>query len=333
LSCVDQHITEGRNFIFAPFFENAVPFNRYLVLTALCIALLLSGNVYGQEVATEGFPSVQGETKKGELSSGDTQTGSTVLLLPPGNLYAPYAADPERVDFGLELRNYTKCQIPDSGNNRFDLKAGGEFGLIRIHPHDHSDLGWQLSIEGGFDSQYDIDNHLDNIGWDGKYGLLLTTATTQNLSFKFGLLHDSSHVGDEYAQRTGRLRIGYTREELVAAISWLADNGWRTYAELGRGYFLGNPELQKPWRGQFGFEWQPAQHIQGDYRGWYGAGDFSSMEERDWRIDVSLQTGYRIDSYGKTWRFGIEWYSGRPNIGEFSQKTETYFALGFWIDI
>jgi hypothetical protein len=57
------------------------------------------------------------------------------------------------------------------------------------------------------------------------------------------------------------------------------------------------------------------------------------MEERDWRIDVSLQTGYRIDSYGKTWRFGIEWYSGRPNIGEFSQKTETYFALGFWIDI
>ncbi|HET6461983.1 MAG TPA: hypothetical protein VFG29_14475, partial [Syntrophales bacterium] len=144
-------------------------------MTALCIAPLLSGNVYGQEGTTEGFLSVQGDAKRGDVSSGDTQSGSTILLLPPGDLYAPYAADPERLDFGFELRNYMRTQIPDSGNNRFDLKAGGEFGLIRIHPHDNSDLGWQLSIEGGFDSQFDIDNHLDNIGWDGKYGLLLTT--------------------------------------------------------------------------------------------------------------------------------------------------------------
>jgi hypothetical protein len=31
----------------------------------------LSGNVYGDEVATEGFPSVQGESKKREISSGE----------------------------------------------------------------------------------------------------------------------------------------------------------------------------------------------------------------------------------------------------------------------
>ena len=142
-----------------------MPFNRYLVLTALCIALLLSGHVYGQEGTTEGFPFVQGEAEKGELSSENTRSGYVVLPLPPGALYAPYAADPERVDFGLELLNYTKTRIADSGNNRFDLKAGGQFGLIRIHPCGLIDLGWQLSIEGGFDSQFDINRHLDNIGW------------------------------------------------------------------------------------------------------------------------------------------------------------------------
>ncbi len=57
------------------------------------------------------------------------------------------------------------------------------------------------------------------------------------------------------------------------------------------------------------------------------------MQERDWKMDVSLQTGYRIDTIGKTWRFGVDWYSGRPPIGEFFQHTETYLGFGLWVDI
>ncbi|OGW48220.1 MAG: hypothetical protein A2078_08560 [Nitrospirae bacterium GWC2_57_9] len=311
------------------FFKNAAV--RYVVLAVLSVTPLLAGNVHGHEATTVQFPPEVEGVKKGEFPSG--ASGFAVQLFPSTPLYAPYIADPHRVGFGLQVLNYTSTEIPHSGNTRFDLRTGGQFGLLRIHPRGAEELGWQISLEGGFNSQFDIDNQLDNIGWDGRYGLVVTTAQTPNLSLKFGYLHDSSHVGDEYAERNGRLRIGYTREELAAGASWLADGGWRTYAEYGHGIVLRNGNLQKPGRAQFGFEWQQPKPAQDRYRGWYGAADLSAMEERDWKIDVSIQSGYRIDTVGKTWRLGVDWYTGRPPIGEFFQHTETYVGFGIWIDI
>jgi hypothetical protein len=302
------------------------------VLTSLCTFLLLAGNILGQETASEQIPPVPEEVMPIKAEPGGSGSWHHQYL-PPDPLYAPYAADPRRVDFGLQVLHYTRVRIPDSGNTRFDLKTGGQFGLVRFHPYGVSDLGWQLSLEGGFNAQFDIDKHLDNIGWDGRYGLLLTSAQSKNLSLKFGYLHDSSHVGDEYAQRTGRLRIGYTREEVAAGASWLTDNGWRTYAEYAYATHRGNEQLQKPGRAQLGMEWQPKRTLHSLYRGWYGALDVSAMQERDWKMDVSLQTGYRIDTIGKTWRYGIDLYSGRPPIGEFFQHTETYLGWGIWVDV
>ncbi len=305
---------------------------RYFALAVLCAIPLFAGNSHGQERATETLPPAQEEAKKGEPRSDNAQHGLGVQFFPPGALYAPYIADPRRVDFGLQVLHYSAVTIPDSGNTRFDLKTGGRFDFVLIHPGGDADLGWQIGLEGGFNAQFDIDKHLDNIGWDGRYGLLITTAQTKNLSLKFGYLHDSSHVGDEYVLRTGRQRIGYTREELVAGISWLSGS-WRTYGEYGHAQLMGNRQLQKPGRVQFGLEWQQAQPLQGLYRGWYAAADLSAMEERDWKRDLSVQAGYRIDSIGKTWRIGADWYSGRPPIGEFFQYTERYLGFGLWIDI
>lgn len=306
---------------------------RHFIPAALGIPLFLSSNVHGHELTTGQFVPALEEGKTEEFQSGRSQSGFNVLFFPPGLLYAPYIADPHRVSFGLQVLNYTRSRIPHSGNTRFDLRTGGQFGIVRIHPRGSDDLGWQFSLEAGFNSQFDIDNQLDNIGWDGRYGLLLTTAQTRNLSFKFGYLHDSSHVGDEYAERNGRLRIGYTREELAGGASWLADSVWRTYVEYGHGIVLRNSDLQKPGRAQLGLEWQPLKLSPGRYRGWYAGSDFSAMEERDWKIDVSLQTGYRIDAKDKIWRFGLDWYAGRPPIGEFFQHTESYLGFGLWVDI
>ncbi len=302
---------------------------RLSVMAAVCIMFFSPSFVRGQEQTT---PSDQ-EVRKGDAQSGVSQSGYSLQFLPDEPLYAPYVADPRRVDFGFQVLHFTRVTIPDSGNLSFDLKAGGQFGLVRIHPAGSEDLGWQLSLEGGFNSQFDIDRHWDNIGWDGRYGIVLSTAQSRNLSFRFGYLHDSSHVGDEYEQRTGRRRIGYTREELAAGASWLTDTGFRTYAEYGYARYMGNKDVQKPGRAELGFEWQQGKPVQGRYRGLYAAADFSAMQERDWRVDTSFQTGYRIDTRSKTWRFGVDWYSGRPPIGEFFQYSEQYLGLGMWLDI
>lgn len=256
-----------------------------------------------------------------------------ILFLPPGILYPPAIADPQRVGFGVQWLSYMDTTIPDAGNSRVALKAGGQFGILKAGPSGDGNQAWQVDLLGGFNAQFDADHSLDNIGWDGRYGLLVTNGQPRIISFKFGVLHDSSHVGDEYMERTGRKRIGYTRHELVAGVSIPLGERWRTYAEGGWGYQLGNSELMKPGRGQAGLEYESCRGPRERCTGWYGAADLSSMEERDWRLDLAVQMGVVARSGGRTWRFGVEWYHGRPPIGEFFPYTERYLSLGIWLDV
>jgi uncharacterized protein DUF1207 len=262
-----------------------------------------------------------------------TARPGAAMFLPPGTLYPPYLADPQSVGFGVQWLNYADTAIPDSGIHRVALEAGGQFGVVRAGLSGAGGRAWQVDVLGGFNFQFDADHSLDNIGWDGRYGLLVTTGKLHGAAFKFGVLHDSSHVGDEYMARTRRQRIGYTRHELAAGVSFPVDEHWRTYAEGGWGYELANDELMKPGRGQAGLEHDSCRDHRERCTGWYGAVDVSATEERDWRLDMAAQIGLAARSGDRNWRIGIEWYDGRPPIGEFFQYTERSISLGLWLDV
>lgn len=261
------------------------------------------------------------------------QAGRRILYFPPGNLYPPYAADPFRVGFAIESVHVSRVGIENSSRSRVNLRAGAQLAFLRSQGIDEPDVGWEVSLVGGFNDQNDVLHSLDNIGWDGHYGLLATAAPLSGLAFKFGLLHVSSHVGDEYMERTGRRRIGYTRQETAAAVSWFFSEHWRIYLETGRAFSMSNSELQEPWRGQLGLEYESTPLLWKRRIAWYAAMDSQSMQERGWRVDLSVQTGLVVHSAGRTWRLGLQWYNGRPPIGEFFQNTERYASLGLWIDI
>ena len=106
---------------------------------------------------------------------------------------------------------------------------------------------------------------------------------------------------------------------------------WRTYAETGVGY-LERYEQQEPWRVQGGVEYASRQSLWGDRFSWYWASDLSSMQERDWRVDTSVQAGIATRSDGRTYRLGIQVHDGRPTVNEFFQFTETSVTLGIWVD-
>ena len=76
--------------------------------------------------------------------------------------------------------------------------------------------------------------------------------STPTRIYKVAWQHLSSHVGDEYAERTGRRRIAYTRNELAGGISERLGERWRAYGEIGWGYSLKNNDLQEPGRVQGG---------------------------------------------------------------------------------
>lgn len=264
--------------------------------------------------------------------AGDAPSGARLSFFPDADVFPPAAADPHRTGFGIQWMHFPRTAIPGAGDTRVGLRLGGRFGVVRTQPGGSGGSGWQFSIEGGFNAQFDRDHSLDNIGWDGRYGLLAAASPRARLAYKLGLMHDSAHIGDEYMERTGRKRVGYTRHEIAAAAAWSPDDRVRIYLEGGWGFRLRNEQLMEPGRMQLGMEYESPLSEKRRIA-WYAAVDISAMEERDWRVDRSLQAGVVTQAAGKTWRVGIEWYRGRPPLGEFFLYTEEYVSAGVWIDL
>lgn len=245
-------------------------------------------------------------------------------VFPPSNLYPGYMADPRRPEFGLTVLAVPDPEIPDSGDRRFGLKLGGRFGLLRVG-------GWQFDIEAGFTGQFDMEHSLDNIGWDGTYAFLVSRDLGEGLAVQAGGKHVSSHVGDEYAERTGRRRIDYTREEIAAGVSWVVAPRWRTYAEVGWSFDPREEVGQEPGRLQLGLEHEAPGSLPGGRVGWYAAMDLQALEEKSWQVDPTLQAGLLIPSGDRLWRVGLGYHDGTVPIGEFFQVDERYVVLGLWL--
>jgi hypothetical protein len=223
----------------------------------------------------------------------------------------------------------------EAGDTLFVLRTGGHFGLWGFQSRKNPDHQLQIDIHGAFVGQFDVDHQRDNIGWDGVYGLQLAWSPTPRLATRLALAHDSSHVGDEYAETTGRKRISYTRNEVTAGVSWSFAKRWRTYADGGYGYDLLNEVLQDPWRVRTGLEYQSGPWRAKSTLGGFAAADLNSYEEDDWSPNACVQLGlaWHVPVRSRAVRVGLEYYDGRSPIGEFFQDEITHVGLGVWLDL
>ena len=270
--------------------------------------------------------------KKTGIFTFDLDGKRTLVVIPSSDLYPGYVADPRRATFSLALTGFLDSEIPEAGDFRWNVRLGGRYGILRLHPDDEPERGFQLDIEAGFIGHFDIDNSLDNIGWDGVYGLLGSWRPGRRTAYRFGVLHDSSHVGDEYSARTGRERVGYTREEYAGGVSRLFGKSWRAYVEGGWAYERGNETIQDRWRGQFGAEYDGKRKFWNQRVSWYAAIDNAATEERDWRIRSTVQLGVLLPAQRGVRRLGIEVFHGPSALGEFFFRDEAYIAVGWWFD-
>ena len=259
----------------------------------------------------------------------------TGMFAPGTHLYSAYIADGLYPRTALNVARYSDSDIPEAGEKRYIFRIGGRLGLLRLFPGQRIDRGVQLNLNGAFLGMFDRENSLDNIGWDGLYGLDLSWQPASDFSFKFGLNHDSSHVGDEFAERTGMQRVDYTRQEYVLGASFSGLPYFRIYAETGYAFDLRNEELQDKWRVQGGLEFVNADCLWNGQMGCYAAIDLNAYEESDWDPDVTVQAGFTVPVHriNRTFRLGVEYRDGRSLIGEFSRYDETYWAWGIWIDL
>lgn len=248
-------------------------------------------------------------------------------LLPGEPLHRPYLADPRRTTFSITQQNYADASIDETGDQRTGIQMGSRFGIFTW-----GDGEWGIDGEVGFLGQFDQDRSTDNVGWDGIYGFDVVWRPADRFGLRFGLGHDSAHVGDELIEETGRTRIDYTREELRLGASLDLSPVWRSYAEFGWAFKLRNPGLMEKGRLQLGLEYDSAPSQRDTFEPFL-AMDVSSFQEDDWEPNLGLQLGWvRRSSGGGVLRTGLEVVSGRSPMGEFFQDRETYLALGIWVD-
>lgn len=258
---------------------------------------------------------------------------TNILLFPTTDLYRSYIADPRHPRFSIKMMYMTQRGIAETTRLRMSTSVGGSFGLFRIHADGRPDRGFQLQIGAGIFAQWDALMALDGIGWDGVYHILGTWTVGEQTALKLGINHMSSHIGDEYIENTGRKRIQYTREEIVAGISYILAKNWRAYVEPGYVYEAIKPPREH-WRLQGGLEYESDPILFDGFAGWFVALDAKSYEENDWNWSTAAQVGIAlpINSLGPTHRVGLEYYRGRSPMGEFFQEYENHLALGWWIE-
>lgn len=253
------------------------------------------------------------------------------MWFPPNDFHPRYIADPLRPQNALTLQWLADTELVDTGDKRFGLRLGGTFGIYRWHPEGDPNRGWQLDFDGGFAGQFDIDYSWDSTGWDGFYGLVLKWRPSPELGFRIGTRHNSSHIGDEYMERTGQPRVKYTREEGIVGVSWSFRQRWNFYGELGYGNGISGTVTP---RVQAGLQCVSHQKYWKGRASWFTALDIQTYEETDWSTRFTAQIGYLIPVGERSmqYRFAVELGTGRSVMGQFHWDEETWLGVGWYVD-
>lgn len=254
------------------------------------------------------------------LAMQEPATAPEVRWLPPDLLYRLYLADPRAPHSGSHIQ----FPIREEDDPKIENVLGNQWSLVRGgRPGEE----WEIQLELAAFGRFDASHALDLEGTDYRFGGLVAQQW-DDVTAKVHLWHVTSHLGDEYHERTNVERISFARNEIAVGVSWDVDPKWRVYAEAGWGYHIGNPN--EPWRVQGGVEF--VEPLEGCERtDLFVAGNLTSHQETDWDPQANVAAGVQFGSErGAGLRVGAEYFRGPTPQTQFFQENGHYWSLGFW---
>jgi hypothetical protein len=200
------------------------------------------------------------------------------------------------------------------------LAAGGDFGLWTLRRQGGCD-GFQVNIAGGVFTWL---NHAIKattvMDSDFIVGIPVTFRQGR-FSARVFLLHQSSHLGDEFLYQIPDftpVNLGY--EQILAHVSY-EDHWWRVYG--GSGFFAYSRPTLARWSLQGGVElrgptWEGLVIPGVDHTPVFGV-DVTSYEARDWGMTTSLKGGIEVAGPEARHRFRIlgVYQGGYTPFGQF----------------
>jgi len=264
--------------------------------------------------------------KADESSTG--VTGGKWQAFPEEELFAPLLADPRSAHFSLAYDYVTQSRFPKL-RNVGNVSLGEHFSLVGYSSPEVGEFS--LGIEPAIFALFNLDalSH-DLINADYRVALPLEYRRGP-LSIRSSVLHQSSHLGDEFLLVTPVQRINFSYEAVDLKVSYQAGS-FRFYAG-GSAMVHREPEL-KPWSAQEGVEWVSTAHFINDAVAPIVAVDVQEHQETGWRANLSARAGIELVNPEKTRRkiqFLLEYYRGYNPNGQFYRERVEYFGAGIHV--
>lgn len=261
----------------------------------------------------------------GPAESDETARGSP--WLPGGLLFEPLHADPRWAHFGLAFRRYLNGGELKNGAA---ANLGATIPLYRGRPSNGAQ--WEFGIQAGTFSLFDL---------SAKSGSNDILNTDFNLAVFFGyrrgdfsglvrLMHQSSHLGDEFIQNTQTSRIEVNHDRLDLKLSYDLAQWVRVYGGgglllrqspngLGMGTVQAGVELSSPttyWHGRL----RPVAYA-----------DVQLHERTGWSYSHSAMAGVQFETArldGRAIQLLIEHFVGPFPDGQFFTQKTQWIGIG-----
>jgi hypothetical protein len=244
-------------------------------------------------------------------------------FLPDTRIFEPLLADPRWPHFSLAYARMIRQGFPQI-RDAATISLGEHIGMVEYVFDGGAcvGIGLQPAVFGLFNL-----NALskDLVNADYRLGIPVDFRTGP-FSAEASILHQSSHLGDEFVLEVQDQRMNLSYEATTLTLSY--DLGeFRFYA--GGGYLVHSvpPDL-KPWSARQGIEWSSRD---GGSFGPVVAVHLDEREDSDWRPDLSVRAGVEfVDPRRSRRRFQIllEYYRGQDPNGQFFRQRIESIGIG-----
>ena len=248
-----------------------------------------------------------------------------VVWFPRSALFSPLIADPRWPRFSVAYQYYID---DDQLEHVANVTFGESFPLLQYNPN----IGgsWQLGVQGGVFAIFNLAAPSADLTNADYLGAIPVSFATGNFSALGRILHQSSHLGDEFLLNNPVRRVNLSYEAIDLLLSYELPAGFRTYA--GGGYiFRVEPSELKPWLLQGGVEYVGQTIDIGLGMKPIAAVDVKINEEGGWAPSVSPRVGVELGKLrgrGRSAQILLEYFNGKSPNGQFYQRDIQYLGLG-----
>ena len=251
-------------------------------------------------------------------------------ILPVGQLFKPFIADPRWAHFSVAYHNYQSNNF--MGRDTASVSFGETMPFYRAN-FGKSNVQWETGMQAAVFSDFDMNTPSKNLV-NSDFTVAAYSSMRSGRFSAFGrFYHQSSHVGDEFLiarLNTNFQRVNLSYEALDLKLSYELPYGVRVYGG-GGGFVDKDPATLKTWSTQYGLEFRSPWLFDFAAMRPIVAADLKNFQEDNWSTELSVRAGVEFDNtniWGRKLQILTEYYNGYTPIGQFYKEKVQYLGLG-----